>query len=434
VSLPASVQLMQGSTATVPVSIDPGSAAAQLALRVTYDPRVITVQDVQLASAAGGGTIELDRPAAGAVRIIARFAHPLHDGGTLLELAIAAIATTPSATRLAMVECVLDAGAIGCAPHDANVVVQRGIGGQIRTASNGEPVSGATVAVRTTQGDMVASSDDLGQFIVADRIGGGLHIEPMKDGDVRGAITAYDAALVLRAAAAGLPLDTVQALACDVDGDGRATAVDASRILQLAIRPAGRLPIAERCGSDWAFIPEPMALPAQRIIDPQLGTASCQPGGIALDAPIGNVPDQNFAAVLFGDCSGNWAAAGQRSRPPASGQVRVRVGRPRRRGADRWLVPLYVMGPCQGLDLRLAYEPSMRAVRVATSGAARDAMVQYEDDGQVVSLALATSTALPPRGGRVAILELASSGGARVPPNIRVLDAAVDEVPVSTNR
>jgi hypothetical protein len=34
----------------------------------------------------------------------------------------------------------------------------------------------------------------------------------------------------------------------------------------------------------------------------------CQPGAISCSPLVGNPSGQNFTAILFGDCTGNWAA------------------------------------------------------------------------------------------------------------------------------
>lgn len=431
VELPETVELLQGGTATVPLRIAAGSGVQRIELRLAYDPAVLAVPELELVSGAGAGSLETDHSIPGELAITATLAEPLRGDGHLLDLTVLALAAAPSSTQLAITACTLDHGAIGCAPRDALVTIRRGIGGHIRVRPSGVPVNGATMTLRTEAAAAATSTDAFGRFGFSGATSGTVQLEPVKDGDIRGAITAFDAALVLQAAAGKGALDATQALACDVDGDGRVSALDAARILQLAIRPGARLPVAERCGSDWAFIPEPIVLPGQRLIDPQLANGTCRRGAIGLDDPASGAPDQDFAAVLFGDCSGNWGIPEQRARAATSGDVRVRIGAPRRRNDDQWMIAIYLLGPGQSLDMRLAYDAPIRPLGVEASGLARDGMVLYDATANVLRVALAIAAPLPADGGRVATLVVEAPGLRGARPSIRLIDATVDEVTIT---
>lgn len=66
-----------------------------------------------------------------------------------------------------------------------------------------------------------------------------------------GAVTAYDASLVLQSAVGTLNLTDAQKLAADVDGNGRIDEYDAALILQKSVRKINVFPI----GKTWVFVP-----------------------------------------------------------------------------------------------------------------------------------------------------------------------------------
>ena len=115
-------------------------------------------------------------------------------------------------------------------------------------------------------------------------------------------------------------LDAEQRLACDVTGNGTLSALDATLILQQKVGLISRFPVAQACASDWLFVPMPAAASNQHLIQPQNMAAvnSCQPGAIEFTPLAGQVSNQDFAAVLVGDCTGNWQPA---STTPAHGHA-----------------------------------------------------------------------------------------------------------------
>jgi hypothetical protein len=124
-----------------------------------------------------------------------------------------------------------------------------------------------------------------------------------------------------------------QLLAADVTGNGTVSALDASFILRFQANllgkctvsqmmcsttddcPDGELceqhfPVADKCGSDWAFVPDPTIVPNQTLVQPVTGGASCQQGAIVYDPASPPVQGQDFIGILFGDATGNWTPPG----------------------------------------------------------------------------------------------------------------------------
>ena len=184
------------------------------------------------------------------------------------------------------------------------------IAGHIRYYSNGLPVSGATVLLR---GPVTTSvqTDAAGQFAFTGFDGCDFHLEPQKLGDANNGVSALDASYVLQSVVGLRTLDAQQRLACDVTGNGAVSAFDGALILQQRVGLIGRFPIAVVCVSDWLFVPTPASVPNQQIIQPASLSAqdTCRAGAIELTPLAGQVDNQDFSAVLFGDCTGNWQPA-----------------------------------------------------------------------------------------------------------------------------
>ncbi len=182
-----------------------------------------------------------------------------------------------------------------------------GISGQVRYYSTGQPVSGATVLL-SGPGPASVQTDASGHFAFTGLGGCNLHVEVRNLGDENGGISALDAAWALQSVAGLRTLDGEQRLACDVTGNGMISTLDATLILQQRVNLISRFPVAQACASDWLFVPMPAAAANQHLVQPQnmAMVNSCQPGAIEYAPLAGNVTDQDFAAVLVGDCTGNW--------------------------------------------------------------------------------------------------------------------------------
>ena len=120
------------------------------------------------------------------------------------------------------------------------------------------------------------------------------------------ALSALDASRVLLDANGSQPLGLLQALACDVNGDGDLDVADAVLIVQRRVGLISQFPVATACNSDWMFFPFPTPVAGQSITFPAPSAMPCRSGAIAFNPLSGQVLGQNFLAVLYGDCSGSW--------------------------------------------------------------------------------------------------------------------------------
>lgn len=137
-------------------------------------------------------------------------------------------------------------------------------------------VSGASTGSANTDSSGVYSLENLtagGQYVVT----------PSKTGNVNG-ITAFDATIVLRCAAAGLSctLTANQRIAADTDNSGSITAFDATQILRYVATNAQTADTGQ--AGNWKFSPD------QRTY-----------------ASVNSLfSGQNYEAVLLGDVDGSW--------------------------------------------------------------------------------------------------------------------------------
>jgi hypothetical protein len=185
---------------------------------------------------------------------------------------------------------------------------QGAIAGEVRYYNGGAAVPGVSVGFSGI-GQMTAITDTDGLYAFSDPGAGSCSIEPTKNGGLNNALSVLDATWVLQAVVGTRQFDATQLLACDVTGDGTISALDATRILQVIAGLRSRFPVAEACGSDWLFIPAPGPAPDQHIVSPQM-SPQCSPGEIIYGSPLTQpVTAQDFIAAVFGDCTGNWAAA-----------------------------------------------------------------------------------------------------------------------------
>jgi hypothetical protein len=253
-------------------------------------------------------------------------------------------------------------------------------------------------------------------------------------------VSPLDAAYVLQYVANLRRFDSSQRLACDVTGDGQVSALDAARILQFSVGTLSRLPVGDTCDSDWSFVPDPAATQERSVVEPSIEAGSCNGGKIMLEDLLGEAPDQDFRAILFGDCTGNWDgdAGGSVEAPLGRGAMarasRIRLGRADVRG-DTVRLPVYVRAPApyNALDLQVAYDPE----RLTPSGVA---LRRPGDSGltsfhavQAGSLrvAMASGEPIKRRFGVLLQLEFTLANGMAEPGAIQALSAKVDELPAT---
>jgi len=273
------------------------------------------------------------------------------------------------------------------------------VAGQIVYYSNGLPVGNATVQLTANSGNVMQTQTNTGgQFGFAGVGSGNWRLMPQKSGDFGNAIGVLDAVYAIQASLGLRTLTTTQQLACAVAGNGSVAVLDAVLILQHSLGLLPTFPAAQACGSDWAFIPQPATVPNQALMQPTLASGTCQPGAITYQPLVGSATNQNFNAVLFGDCSGQWQPSGiTTAARAATTSHEVRLGPPaRRRGLVSIPLAVRSTSPFEALDVTLTYDPTrLTLVEVAGTAAAGQALLETNSSVPgTLRLALASGTPL----------------------------------------
>jgi hypothetical protein len=191
------------------------------------------------------------------------------------------------------------------------------VAGSVRYYSNDQPV--ADVAVQLSGlGVNSASTDAAGAYAFSDPGPGSWQVTPFKSGGFNDGISALDASHVLQAVVGLRQFTTYQLLACDVTGDGTISSLDAARILQFVAGMRDHFPVSDACGgSDWVFVPSPAGAPNQQLIEPVIAP-QCSFGSVVYNPLVPPAVGQDFVAIMFGDCTGNWQPAGPADTPTST--------------------------------------------------------------------------------------------------------------------
>jgi hypothetical protein len=313
-------------------------------------------------------------------------------------------------------------------PTPSPVVMQ--VNGFVTYQSSSDPVSGVEVEMTGASGAM-AVTDLSGEFDFSGLASGDLQIQPRKIGGENGAISSLDAAYALQASVGMRTLTPEQLIACDATGNGSISSLDAARILQRVVGKIPALPVAQTCGSDWAFLPDADAMLHQSVIDPILTTGNCQAGSIAFTPLGGDAQHRDFRAVLFGDCTGNWRPASGSSASVRKGDEGLaHLGRPRRGARGEIVVPLFADGgqPFHAFEATLVFDPAR--VRSATARMAAAAPgAELEVDARDGRLTVALASAEPVDPGKGPILEITYELRGRDHRGVRtgIVDVSLDE-------
>lgn len=300
--------------------------------------------------------------------------------------------------------------------------VPAAVSGRVRYYRDDRPMAGVVMAGSSL-------SDAAGDFSLMAPLGADLMLAPRRSGGLATAVSALDAAWVLQVVAGVRTFDADQRRACDATGDGTLSALDATRILQQVVGIMARLPAAQACGSDFAFVPAPAAAVNQRVIPPAMSGSSCQHGAVAFEPLAGGAAGQNFRAMAFGDCTGNWqppAAAAALAVAPGKA---VRVAR--RLAAQRRELRVAIAAPAgaHALELELRFDPArlrFRGVRAVAGG--RDALVRAaEAEPGIVRIAAAA--ARPSRRLRL-VASFSPNGSGAAASDVTVGAAMLDETAV----
>lgn len=301
------------------------------------------------------------------------------------------------------------------------------ISGYLRYYSNDVPVPHMAVHASGPTTGTSSSTDTSGHYMLTDAPTENILVHADGSGGTGTAVSSLDAAYVLRFVAGQRSLSAQQSLACDVTGNGSLSALDAAYLLRYAVGLITRFPVATACNSDWAFIPTAASAANQTLIQPQPGPEDCTPGGIAYQSLIGSPDEQNFSALVFGDCTGNWQppAGGSAARAALAIRPAVRAGRLRSLRGGRLALSISAdrPEPVYAIDVRVAYDPAaLRAVSARLVGSARHAALAFNArQAGVVRLAVASGEAIAGDGRPIVVVLFEATRRHRLPaPSVSV--------------
>ena len=316
--------------------------------------------------------------------------------------ATASRTTTPSPTRTPIQIPTLPPTATPSGPH---------VSGNVRYYSNDLPVPGISVHATDSASATAAATDASGHYVLTDPPTQNLLVYADRAGGIGNAVSALDASYVLQYVAGLRPLSAEQSLACDVTGSGSLSALDATLLLQYATGLITSFPVTTACQSDWLFIPNPASAPNQTLIQPQPDPTACVAGAIAYSTLTASLDEQNFSALVFGDCTGNWQL-------PAPGGSALRLRRAPTAAMHglrwRWLpggraalsISADAGEPVYGIDVQVAYDPTaLRLVKAKLVGRARHAAAAVNSlDAGMVRLAVASGVPIAADGRPLVVM------------------------------
>lgn len=308
------------------------------------------------------------------------------------------------------------------------------VSGRILHYASSLPVPGAGI----TASAGAAFTDPAGAFAVPAYPGFPLELVPEKNGDADAGIDALDAVRVLQIAA-GLttPSDIAERLACDVSGNGTLSSLDASLLLRFLVGAETQLPVVANCGFDWLFVPDlgpgTAGTPALPMIEP----SGCDPGAILYGSLPGALPLQNFRAIPFGDCNGDWepAVMAESLAPSLRNGTELTITAGPLHGRTRALRFPVAVGPGTGynsFEATLAYDAQVLGVRqVRRIGDARRAIFAVHDDrAGTLRIAYAAAERMVAEDGLLFVVHFASTARSAPRADVALSVCAVDGSPV----
>ncbi len=331
--------------------VDVGLSAANIDglraadIEITFDPAVLSVQGYGTGTLTPAWSVAGNTDTPGHLILSLANATSVTGSGTLAGITFEVIGSPPAATALGIDSVQLNDGAIACTTQ-AGLFTVNGFYALTGTINYfGGTIVPETILTLAGTGSHSAVSDEAGGFAFADIPTGSYTLAPSK-ADGAAEITAYDASLILQAAAELLTLSEAEILAADVNKNGLVTSMDAAYVLEHAVG-LSEVPFPG-AGRIWDFIP------AQR----------------SYSLINSNLTAQDFTGILIGDVSGNWT--------PASAAVQGDGDGPADNGENTLFLPVVDVlaggiitvplslelgqGDVSSLDVRIGYDPDVVSV------------------------------------------------------------------------
>jgi autotransporter-associated beta strand protein len=270
-----------GRSLEIPISLANATGLRSARVVVTFDPAVLRIVSARTGALSSGWSLATNTTVSGRVTLSMAGSTAVSATGALGYLTFDVVGAPQTSSALDFTSVSLNDGAISTQTVSGLLTVKElySVTGVVRYFADNSVINGVALAL---EGEIVkeATTGSTGQYSLSDMRRGDYTVTPAKTDDVR-QITAYDASLVLQAAAGLATLSSNQTVAADANGVNGVTELDAAYILEKSVGLiSGMLP-ANRY---WAFTP-----------------ASLTFADLNSDRTA-----QDFTGILIGDVSGNW--------------------------------------------------------------------------------------------------------------------------------
>jgi subtilisin family serine protease len=405
----------QHAVVQVPINAANVNGLAAASLTVAFDSNVLSARDASTGNLTPGWSVAANTNTPGQIRLsMASPGGTVTGSGVLAYLEFEVVGSPGASTTLQLTNVSLNDGAIPVETADGSFAVSLvyDVAGTVRFWNGGAGVPGVLFSL---QGDRVYTglSDANGAYTVSGAETDDYTLTPSKSDGVNG-ISAYDASQALQHDAGLITLSGYAATAGDVNKNGSITSMDAFYILQKSVDLI-TLPFPG-AGVVWDFSPPSRSYP---------NLSSNQSG-------------QDFTAVLLGDVSGNWNAAGGQSMSVlAQGPVTLTVvgGHVSPSGlvtATLWLDAVQVQ--VYSLDLALSYSPTAASAVSIQSGPLAAGFALSANLSQPGEVRMALAGALPiSRCGELLTLTFQMADSSRGGTDLLLTQGDVNEGAISAH-
>ncbi len=350
VSVPPGLHAAAGTQTYIPLELTGEASGRNIrawSATLQYDPAVLRFAGVQSEQTGSADwTIETNDRVPGRLRLVAYGAQPLVGSGALVRLVFEVAGAPGDQTDLTLEAFRFNEGSPASALRDGDFTVEAlTVGGTVRYIRSGVAVSGAVLQATGPDGPgPVAQSDASGAYRFENGLRPPATVSIAKSGDLRGSLSALDAAWIAQHDAGLRAFTPEQTTACDVSGSGSCTAYDAALLASFLIDD----PQPGSQAGEWRFAP------GQRSY-------------ALLDQ---DELYEHYTGVVLGDVTSNWGAARvqvMHGAAPAADRIHVSLPHAPLPARGQAAIPLQISGAdgkgMLGYQLTITYDPSFLEVR-----------------------------------------------------------------------
>lgn len=345
---------------------------------ITFDPAVVQFAGVDKSATLSSGWTISHNATEGQVQIAAYGTSPLSGSGPLLNLLFNTSNNGGARSDLIFTSFKFNEGTPATQAANGSVTLgSLNISGRIGYTPTDHPVSSTSLDATGTSTEATTSGSD-GSYTLGIKAVGNYTVTPSKSGDLRDSVSGLDASYILQSVVGARTFNEYQTTVADVSQFDGVTAYDAALIAIYLVDIQNPPSLA----GQWDFSPVSRNY-----------------------APLnGDVADQNYTAVLYGDVTENWGPVVARARN--DGATIPTIHLPDMSGKPGEVVRIAVQmdgvetADIYAIELDLAYDDTVVTFRQTASAAQLDSSWQVVANGSEnrVSLVAFSATPLPTSG------------------------------------